>query len=470
MKKFFAQKLFKALVLGSAFISFALIQTPGYAATPAQNVQKKTTKTSVKKKVTTQKKTVKPKTTAQKTVAKKKSDDEVSVTQRNALQSQQKSLQDQLGTLKKQLLQTEASRSEAADALAESEAAISQVNRRLRELKNERAKVENRLKELRQQELAVSGQLTDAEKQSQTISQAQYLNIRRNPWHELIAGTNPHDIARDSAALQYFAQAQSKAVDRLTYRQANIHSVSEETLSKRKELANIANKESKERAQLVKDQANRKKALENLKKQIATQRASIDKMERDQERLGKLVANIDKLLAQRKAEEQRRAAQEAARRKQQASQSKSKATASYQPPLKGSFAKQRGKLVMPALGKIVGRFGAARANASGKSTQWKGLMIQAKRGSDVLACASGQVVFSDWLRGFGNIIIIDHGDGFLSIYANNESLYKEVGDKINRGDTIASVGNTGGEDKPGLYFELRHNGKPFNPLPWIGKQ
>ena len=126
--------------------------------------------------------------------------------------------------------------------------------------------------------------------------------------------------------------------------------------------------------------------------------------------------------------------------------------------------------MMPALGKIVGRFGQARANVSGKSTTWKGLQIQAKQGSDVLACAAGQVVFSDWLRGFGNLIIIDHGDGFLSIYGNNESLYKSVGDRIQRGDTIASVGNTGGEDLPGLYLELRHNGRPFNPLPWIGKE
>lgn len=126
--------------------------------------------------------------------------------------------------------------------------------------------------------------------------------------------------------------------------------------------------------------------------------------------------------------------------------------------------------MMPALGKIIGRYGQARANVSGKSTTWKGLMIAARAGSDVLACANGQVVFSDWLRGFGNLIIVDHGDGYLSIYANNESLYKSVGDRVSRGETIASVGNTGGEDKPGLYFELRRNGQPFNPLPWIGKE
>ena len=203
-------------------------------------------------------------------------------------------------------------------------------------------------------------------------------------------------------------------------------------------------------------------ALEKLKKQIAEQRASIDKLERDQQRLGQLVANIDKVLAQRKAEAEKRA--QDARKKQPAS---GRVSVGGRSP--GVFAKQRGKLLMPALGKITGRYGQARANASGKSTTWRGLMIQARQGSDVLACANGQVVFSDWLRGFGNLIIIDLGDGYLSIYANNESLYKSVGDRVSRGDTIASVGNTGGDERPGLYFELRRNGQPFNPLPWIGK-
>jgi septal ring factor EnvC (AmiA/AmiB activator) len=371
-----------------------------------------------------------------------------------------------LDDLKKRLSETEASHNEASDALAASEAAISKVNRRLRNLGSERARVENRLKELREQERAVSGQLTDAEKQIRVIAQAQYLNTQRDSWQTLIAGSNPHEIARDAAALRYFAQAEERAAHRLAYRQANIQSVSEETLTKRKELANIESREREDRAQLVKDQADRKQALTKLQKQISEQRASIDKMERDQARLGELVANIDKLLAKQKAEAQRLA--EKARQQQKTG--KSVASGSYVPPLKGQFAKLKGRLMMPALGKIVGRFGQARANVSGKSTTWKGLQIQAKQGSDVLACAAGQVVFSDWLRGFGNLIIIDHGDGFLSIYGNNESLYKSVGDRIQRGDTIASVGNTGGEDLPGLYFELRHNGRPFNPLPWIGKE
>lgn len=466
---------FKALGLAGALLCLTASPIFDYLGTGqayAQTSQKKTTQTksrtassksrtqkttSAKRSTTTQKK----QTTAKRTNT-KSSSAEVSEKRRNELQSQQKSLQEQLGSLKKQLSQAEASQSEASDALAASEAAISKANRRLRELGSEKTRVERRLKELREQELSIGGQLTSAEKQSRAIARAQYLNSRRQSWQTLIAGTNPHEVARDAASLHYFARAQEKAVENLSKKQADIHSVSEETQSQRKELANIEANEKKGREQLMHEQQTRKETLEKLKKQIAEQRASIDKLERDQQRLGQLVANIDKVLAQRKAEAEKRA--QDARRKQPAS---GRVSVGGRSP--GVFAKQRGKLLMPALGKITGRYGQARANASGKSTTWRGLMIQARQGSDVLACANGQVVFSDWLRGFGNLIIIDHGDGYLSIYANNESLYKSVGDRVSRGDTIASVGNTGGEERPGLYFELRRNGQPFNPLPWIGK-
>lgn len=462
----------KALGVAGALVSLALAPAGGdwlvpqvFAAQSNAQTAKKTTQT---KKTSTKKATTKSRTTNRTTkstaATQKKKSDEVSVKRRNELQNQQKSLQEQLGSLKKQLSEAEASQNEASDALRASEEAISKANRRLRDLGNERARVEKQLRALREQELAVSGELTSAEKQSRAIARAQYLNTRRQSWQTLVAGVNPHVVARDAASLKYFAQAQEKTVHQLSEEQASIHSVSEQTKSKRKELSEIAANEEKGRAQLVKEQAARKETLSRLQKQISEQRASIDKLERDQARLGELVANIDKVLAQRKAEAERRAQQ--ARRNQPAS---GKVSVGGKVP-SGTFAKQKGRLVMPALGKITGRYGRARANVSGKSTTWRGLMIQARQGSDVLACASGQVVFSDWLRGFGNLIIVDHGDGYLSIYANNESLFKSVGDKVNRGETIASVGNTGGEEKPGLYFELRRNGQPFDPLPWIGKE
>ena len=115
-------------------------------------------------------------------------------------------------------------------------------------------------------------------------------------------------------------------------------------------------------------------------------------------------------------------------------------------------------------GKLLNSFGGQR---SGKHVTWKGLFIQSPSGSDVKAISEGRVVFADELRGFGNLIILDHGNGYMSLYGNNETLHKQVGNIIRGGDTIATVGNSGGNPDSGLYFELRHKGKPFDPLTWI---
>jgi septal ring factor EnvC (AmiA/AmiB activator) len=98
---------------------------------------------------------------------------------------------------------------------------------------------------------------------------------------------------------------------------------------------------------------------------------------------------------------------------------------------------------------------------------WKGLFFAARAGEEVRAVADGRVVFADWLRGFGNLLIIDHGDAFMSLYGNNEALFKRVGDIIHGGEAVGAVGNSGGNDRSGLYFELRHQGRPLDPLDWV---
>ena len=108
---------------------------------------------------------------------------------------------------------------------------------------------------------------------------------------------------------------------------------------------------------------------------------------------------------------------------------------------------------------------ASRRAEGGPS--WKGLFIAAKDGQEVRSIAPGRVVFADWLRGFGNLLIVDHGGGYMSLYGNNDSLYRQVGDMVKAGDPIAAVGATGGNPQTGLYFELRFQGKPFDPLSWV---
>ncbi|HEU4777705.1 MAG TPA: peptidoglycan DD-metalloendopeptidase family protein [Telluria sp.] len=129
----------------------------------------------------------------------------------------------------------------------------------------------------------------------------------------------------------------------------------------------------------------------------------------------------------------------------------------------GAFEAMKGQLRAPVAGKLAARFGAKR----GDGPSWKGVFIRAAEGTDIRAIAAGRVVFAEWLRGFGNLIIVDHGGQYMSIYGNNQSLLKRAGDAVKAGDAIASAGNSGGNEESGLYFELRHQGRPFDPAGWV---
>ena len=130
---------------------------------------------------------------------------------------------------------------------------------------------------------------------------------------------------------------------------------------------------------------------------------------------------------------------------------------------KDAFARLRGKLAWPVDGKLIASFGQTRAGG----VKWDGVLVSGAQGSAVRAVYHGRVVYADWLSGLGLLTIIDHGDGYLSLYGHNERLYKEVGERVTAGDTIATVGDSGGRSTPALYFEIRKAGRPVDPRPWF---
>lgn len=127
------------------------------------------------------------------------------------------------------------------------------------------------------------------------------------------------------------------------------------------------------------------------------------------------------------------------------------------------FSARKGKMGWPTLGNMRAKFGSARA---GNRLRWQGVLIGAPEGREVKAIHQGRVVFSEYMRGQGMLMIIDHGDGYLTLYAHNQILYKETGEWVTAGDVIARVGNSGGQEQANLYFEIRHQGKPVNPAIW----
>jgi septal ring factor EnvC (AmiA/AmiB activator) len=184
-----------------------------------------------------------------------------------------------------------------------------------------------------------------------------------------------------------------------------------------------------------------------VSRQIEKQRREISTLKRDETRLTRLVERLSKMLARAKPPPGVR------------NERLPEGT-----PVTGAFGQLKGRLSLPVRGELKNRFGGPR---EGSGVLWKGLFIASQTGQEVKAIAPGRVVFADWLRGFGNLLIIDHGDGYMSLYGNNESLFKQVGDPARSGEAVAAVGNSGGNMDSGLYFEIRHQGVAFDPLGWV---
>ncbi len=400
--------------------------------------------------------------------------------QQQSLQREQRDLQAELAKLKRQLAATEASRSAASDALASSEIAISKVNRRLRELATARERVERQIAALAARERDVASRQGERSRQLDAWLQQQQRLTLRDPLHLLLEGDDPNRLAREAQYLAYLSRDAETSMEQLEARRLELVAVKEESTTKAEELSKIAEDERNSRLLLEQEQARRKQALDRLSRQAVGQRQSIARLERDEQRLAALVERISALLAEQKRRELERARVEAeraaaARAAPRKAEPRGRAPAEAAPPSipqqassSTNFAQMRGKVPLPVQGTVTARFGTPRrgdAGATGPS--WKGIFIRAPAGADVKAVGAGQVVFADWLRGFGNLLVIDHGDGYLSIYGNNEALLRNAGDRIAVGDTVASVGNTGGNDTPGLYFELRFQGRPFDPLSWV---
>jgi septal ring factor EnvC (AmiA/AmiB activator) len=129
--------------------------------------------------------------------------------------------------------------------------------------------------------------------------------------------------------------------------------------------------------------------------------------------------------------------------------------------LKSDFSTLKGKLPWPVSGRLAQKFGSPRSEGA-----WDGVLIDAREGMEIKAVTRGKVVYAEWLRGYGLLTIIDHGQGYMTLYAFNQSLYKRMGDLVEAGDVIASVGQSGGRSQAGLYFGIRKKGVPIDPLEW----
>lgn len=372
-------------------------------------------------------------------------------------QQELKALHQRIADLKREIETAEGERNEAADQLRSSEQGISNINRGLRDLGRQDQQLGRELAQLARQTRLAEAEQQEQRQRLALLLRQRYLRGSNDAAYIALSGQNPASIARQLSYADYIAEARAQLIREHEKTIEQLNALQQQTRSSQTALAAVRQRQVEEKQSLEQEKTTRQRVLNRLQHQIKTQRQEVRNLEQDQARLTRLVAQLTRL------------AEERARRKRPKPAAPARGERIKQPVADASLASYnfpslRGRLALPVSGRISARFGEAR---KGGGPAWNGLMIETGTGQGVRAVASGEVAFADWLRGFGNLLIIDHGDNYLSLYSNNESLYKQAGDRVKAGDTIASVGNTGGQENPGLYFELRHKGLPFDPLTWI---
>ncbi|MDP1871106.1 MAG: peptidoglycan DD-metalloendopeptidase family protein [Gallionella sp.] len=365
-------------------------------------------------------------------------------------QEELENLRQRIKEMQSEIAKTSESKSEAADSLRASELAISDSNRRLAQLSEQKRDADRKLGVLETQRQQLEQHITGQQVLLEKLLYQQYLGGKHDYLKLMLDNQDPNKVARDLQYFQYIARNRASWLDSLRRDLKELDDVRTAVHTQSETLTNLRTEQATQKEKLRQDQRDRQLVLGQISKQLLQQRKEISRLQHDENRLANLVSKIAQMLAKPKTK------------------SLFHNTNIPDSRFDGKpFEELMGKLALPVKGEITNQFGATRPDST---VIWKGLFISTAHGQPVRSIAAGRVVFADWLRGFGNLLIIDHGNAYMSLYGNNETLYKQVGDEIHGGDAISTVGNSGGNADSGLYFELRHESRPLDPAKWLAKK
>ena len=365
----------------------------------------------------------------------------------NANEEELRALRGRIEKLQRDLTAAEESRGEATDQLKASEKAVSEAQRALYSLSRDRRSIESQLESLTAGERDARAKLAEQEALAGRLLRLQYRQGAPDRLRLILEGEDAAGVARHIAYYGYVQRARAAIISQLRRQGETLVALEGEAVTRRADLARNEAAQAAEAIRLEKERAERVKVVARISGDIARGRKEIGRLKRDEERLAKLVDQIARALAAPPAPAKGKRVDRVA-----------DASASAQP-----FEHLKGRMHLPVRGELANQYGTTREEGA----TWKGLFIRSVSGETIHAVADGRVVYADWLRGFGNLLILDHGKGYMSLYANNEALLSQVGETVRGGDPIARVGASGGQGESGLYFELRRDGKTFDPLKWV---
>jgi septal ring factor EnvC (AmiA/AmiB activator) len=351
-------------------------------------------------------------------------DGEQSDEELRALRSRIEGLQSQVET-------TRGERDAAREALRPIELRISRQVRALNKTKTELKTANRQLARLRSDRAVTRNKLASQRTELEAHARSAYALGRQDYMKLLLNQQEPAAFSRMMTYYRYFTEARAQRIHSLQRDLAQLTEIESSIASRTRALTAIEARHADEAADLEQSRKARATVLASLNRELRSHQDELAKLKRDERRLENLLVGLP----------------------------------AVELPFHsgGKFQSQRGRLPLPVSGRITAKFGARRQQGD---LRWKGIFLTTSSGREVRAVFDGRVVFADWLSGYGLLLILEHGDGYMTLYGNNESLYSRVGDRIEAGQVIAMTGNTGNIARTGLYFEVRYQGQPHDPLRW----
>jgi septal ring factor EnvC (AmiA/AmiB activator) len=360
-------------------------------------------------------------------------DPDESEQQKQAAKQELQQLKGKIKTLQSSLSKKRKQQSSALKKLRSSEKKIATASKILRSTLNQLNKKEKQLKKLHQKQKTLEADKKIQKKALAEQLRSAYMNGKQEYLKLLLNQQDPDELGRILVYYDYMNKARSQQVKQLQTTLSELRNIDLAIQKEIRKLNLLRQSKENETKQLKKLKRKRKQLVDALGKEIATKSDELTELEVNAQELQQLIDSVRETIEKM----------------------------DFTQPLEG-LKRLKGKLKWPSKGKQLKRYGSL--NQGQRSS---GVLIAGKEGNDINAIHHGRVVYSDWLRGFGLLLIIDHGKGYMSLYGYNQALYKDVGDWVEANEAIATLGQSGGQKQPALYFELRHQGKPVNPKRWF---
>ena len=355
---------------------------------------------------------------------------------RRESQAKLESVRKEIKELEARMAREAARRDDGAQALRAAELESAAATRKLAQVRGDLRAQQGTRRDLGQQTERANGRLAAERAALARQVRASYMAGRDELTKLLLSQESPATLGRMLVYFDYYNRARTSRITAVTVDLAKLDELEAETTRVEQELAALEEAQRGQVALLQRSRDERHAAVARLDEEIRDGSAAVAKLRAEEQRLAELVQRLGELMA------------------------------GFPVDPDEPFASLKGKLAWPVQGRLAGEYGQPRGAGPVRS---RGVLLEVSAGTPVRAVHHGRVAFADWLQGLGLLVIVDHGGGYMSLYAHNEALLKESGDWVEPGEAIAQVGDTGGQARPGLYFELRHNGEPVNPHPWIAR-